>query len=469
MDETAKYKQRLEAIAEKRRLQEEQDRARRDMEDEKLRLQQLKRKSLRDQWLMEAAPLSPTSPDAQTPRSPLWGAQAQEIEDHIDKLQLESQRLAEEEEKLKEQMEDGQTEAVVMTDAAAEMDQDAVVQNGQNNAAASETTEDEVMTNQSTLLDESAAVLTNGEADATHDTQSTTNGPVLTSEGVVSMKPEPELISGVSEAKPGRVPGVDINEDEEEGTLVMRAERVIITDEGDDVPEDLSLQEAQQEGMQSEETPLLNPGACQEGGEGRETVVTTEAAPETSTQPEESEAAEPPKEAQPATADGDLQDGTETNEHENVGGETKPEGQDKESEDPTSVQVQSSANALEGSAVALVPVYSETQPSTPTPKLEAEGETGTSPEEAETALKAQDPATLPQQFQDVPLADPQENQRIEATLGEQEPLLSQAKCPDTQAETAAAPSTEPPSLTRASQGEETEAPKHKTCQCCSVM
>ncbi|GLD54349.1 paralemmin-3 isoform X3 [Lates japonicus] len=74
---------------EKRRQQDEEDRVRREMEDEKLRLQQLKRKSLRDQWLMEGAPLSPTSLDAQSPRSPLWGPQAQEIEKHIDKLQSE--------------------------------------------------------------------------------------------------------------------------------------------------------------------------------------------------------------------------------------------------------------------------------------------------------------------------------------------------------------------------------------------
>eukprot|EP00064_Thunnus_orientalis_P017780 superscaffoldBa00003873_g17866 len=66
---------------------------------------------------MEGAPLSPTSLDAQSPRSPLWGSQAQEIEKRIDKLQAESQQLAEEEEKLKEQMEDGQTESVKVAEA----------------------------------------------------------------------------------------------------------------------------------------------------------------------------------------------------------------------------------------------------------------------------------------------------------------------------------------------------------------
>ncbi|XP_073324727.1 paralemmin-3 [Pagrus major] len=469
--EEDKYKQRLEAIAEKRRLQEEQDRARREMEDEKLRLQQLKRKSLRDQWLMEGAPLSPTSQENQDPRSPLWGSQAQEMEKRIDKLQSETQRLAEEEEKLKEKMEDGQTEAVKVGEAGAEIVHDALVQNGENNATGLETTDVEVKTNQSSAVDETAAVLTNGggelEADTSHDAseqsnQSTTNGPVVASEGVISMKLEPGLSLVFSEALPGQVPNVDINEEEEEGTLVMRAERVIITDEGDDVPE-----EDRQKTMQSEETPLPNLEAGQEGGEAVEAVVTeTEAALETFTKPEYSEAIEPTAEAQPANADGDMQGGVQTNEHGD--GETKAEGQDNQTEDLTSVQVQAPSNALEGTTVASVPVYSQ---STLSPEAEAESAAATSPEGAEAASKAQDPAPLPGQFQEVPLADPQENQRTAARPGEQEPLLSQAKAPDTHAEPAAAAnspaSTETHSPTRASQEE--EAPKRKTCQCCSVM
>ncbi|XP_074486533.1 paralemmin-3 [Sebastes fasciatus] len=478
MDETEKYKQRLEAIAEKRRLQEEQDRARRDMEDEKLRLQQLKRKSLRDQWLMEGAPLSPTSPtsptspDAQSPRSPLWGSPAQEMEKHTDKLESGSQRLAEEEEKLKEQMEDGQTVAVKVTEARAEMIQDALVQNGENNATGWETTEDEVQTNLGALLDETAAVLTNGgghfEADTNHDTQSATNGLIGASEGVISMKWEPGLSLGASEAEPGQVPNVNINEEEEEeGTVVMRAERVIVTDEGDDIPEDVTRREDQQETAQSEETPLPHQEAGQEGGEAVKGVITTEAAPEAFTQPEKSEATKNSADTQTATGDGDVQGGVDTN----GDGETKSEGRDKESEDPTqTVQVQSPANALGGTAVASVPVYSEAQLSTLTPELEAEGEAAASPEGAEAAVKAQDLATLPGQFQEVPLAEPRENRRTEARPGEREPLLSQAKTPDTQAaEPAAATSTETHSLTRASQGEETGAPKHKACMCCSVM
>lgn len=44
----------------------------------------LQRKSLRDQWLMEGAPLFPASSNTQSPRSPLWGSEAQEMEEHVD-------------------------------------------------------------------------------------------------------------------------------------------------------------------------------------------------------------------------------------------------------------------------------------------------------------------------------------------------------------------------------------------------
>ncbi|XP_031727840.1 LOW QUALITY PROTEIN: paralemmin-3 [Anarrhichthys ocellatus] len=447
------------------------------MEDEKLRLQQLKRKSLRDQWLMDGPPLSPiapASPEAQSPRSPLWGSQAQEIEKRIDKLQSESQRLAEEEESLKEQMEDGQTEAVKKAEAGAEMVQDAVMQNGENNGS------DEAKT-KSTPLGETAAVLTNGEADTNHDTRASTNGPVEASGG--GMKSEPGLSFGVSEAELSQVPNVNFNEEEEGegggGILVMRAERVIITEDGDDVPEDLAHQ---QETMQTE-------AAGQEGGQA-EGEVKTEAAPETFTQQEQSEATEPAAEEQWATGDGDSQGGVEKN----GDGERKSEGGDKDSEGPTSAQVQSPAGALEGTAVASLPVYSEAQPAALAPELEAEGEAATSPEGAEAALKAQVPAegeaatspegakaalkaqvpaAPPGQFQEVPLADPQESQRTEARPGEREPLLSQAKTNNAQAEPAAAAaasaSTETYSSARAGHGEEAEAPKHKACQCCSVM
>lgn len=323
-------------------------------------------------------------------------------------------------------------------------------------------------TNQRPLVDGTAAVLSNGgagvEAEPSADAselsnQSTTNGPVVASEDVTTMNLGPGSSLGVSEAEPCQLPNVDMNE-EEEGTLVMRAECVIITDEGDDVPEDLTPQEDQRESMQAEETPLPNPEASQERGEAVEEVVKTGAAPETFTQPEKSEATEPDAEAQPAAADGEMQGDVNTDENEDGG--TKAERQEKQSEEPTSMQVQSPSDPLEGTTVASVPVYSQ---SILNPKLEAEGA-------AASSSQAEDAATLPGQFQEVPLADPQEKQRTEAGPAEQEPLLSQARDLNTPTEPAAAnspASTETRSPTRPGQGEETTVVQHKMCLCCSVM
>ncbi|XP_069024463.1 paralemmin-3 isoform X1 [Embiotoca jacksoni] len=477
MDEADKYKQRLEAIAEKRRLQEEQDKARREMEDEKLRLQQLKRKSLRDQWLMEGAPLSPKSQETQSPHSPLWGTQAQEMEKHIDKLQSENQRLAEEQEKLEEQTEDSQTKAVKVTEAAAEMTVD-VLQNGENNAT-SETTDDEVKLNQIPLLDETAVILTNGGGDmeanhkaAEQNNPLPTNGPIGATEDVISMKLEPGFVVSVEGC--GQVPNVNITEEEEdeeeEGTLVMRAECVIITDDGDDLPEELLSQEDQQESMKPDKTTQPNPETGKDGGDAVEEEVKPETAPERFTEPEKSEATELTTEAQPESGDADEQGSIKANG--NRDGETEAEGQDIQLDETPSVHLQSQANALEGTTVALVPVYSEVQPSPVSLEVEAESEVPAAPEGAEAKLKAQDPACLPGQFQDVPLADPKENHRTEAGPGEQEPLLLKDKVPNTKAEPAgangpASPETQSP--TRAGQGAESEPPKQKTCQCCSVM
>ncbi|XP_026159131.1 paralemmin-3 [Mastacembelus armatus] len=464
MDEAEKYKQRLEAIAEKRRLQEEQDRARRDLEDEKLRLQQLKRKSLRDQWLMEGAPLSPASLDTQSPPSPLWGSQAQEIQ-HTLKLPSESQQLAEEKDKLKEQMEDGQTETVKLAEAREVVAQDDV-QNGENNTIGLETTKDQEKTNHSPLPDEIEVFIINGGRDldaktnnsvSFESTQSITNGPLSVTEVVVSIKSESELSQGVSEADPGQVTNVNVNEEEEDVTLVMRAECVIITDEGDDVPEDITLQEDQQETIQSEESPLPNPEATREGGETEEIVQKTETALETFTQ-KKSEETEPTAEPQPVT--GEVEGDINTNKNRDA--DKKYDEQDKLFEDFTSMELQSPDTSS-------VPVYSEAQAST---HPEAQSEAVVSPEEAEGAIKAHDPATTPDQFQEVPLADPQEDQSTEAGLREQEPLLLQAKAPITEAELATAnspASTEKHSPVRSIQEKQSDAPKHKTCQCCSVM
>ncbi|KAG7335051.1 hypothetical protein KOW79_001647 [Hemibagrus wyckioides] len=67
MDEAEKYQQRLQAIAEKRRMKEDEEKVKREMEEELLKNAQDKRKYLREQWLMEAdAPSTPEDPKLQS-------------------------------------------------------------------------------------------------------------------------------------------------------------------------------------------------------------------------------------------------------------------------------------------------------------------------------------------------------------------------------------------------------------------
>ncbi|KAM9114917.1 paralemmin-3 [Pangshura tecta] len=91
MAESSLYTQRLEAIVGRRKVQERILRTRRELEEEKLRAQQLKRKSLRDQWLMEGSCLPPEN----DPTSPLWQTQSriQELEQDLSCLQSQMQQL----------------------------------------------------------------------------------------------------------------------------------------------------------------------------------------------------------------------------------------------------------------------------------------------------------------------------------------------------------------------------------------
>ncbi|XP_068607476.1 paralemmin-3 [Brachionichthys hirsutus] len=436
MDEADKYQQRLEVIAEKRRLQEEQDKVRREMEEEKLRLQQLKRKSLRDQWLMDSAPSSPTSPDA-----PPCGSQAQEIEKHSDKLESQSQQLDVEGEKLKEQMEDGQM----------------VMKVGQ---ASSEMIENDLKMSQSPQVEETVALLTNGggslEADPSptalrFKSQSKANGPVVASESINSEDVEPGFC--VSDAEPNPVSNVGIKEDEEDGTLIIRAERVIVTDD-DDVPEDPKPQQDQGNGMISEETPLPRSDVGHEGGDSEERVKAAKHL-DTFVQPEFGETTKS-TETEAAFADGVMQDGVK--ELKGRHGEAKYVGHDEQSEHSSSVQVQSLSQATEGATMSPVPVYSRIDSK---PELGAQSAGAVSSEGAEAALKCQDARIPHDQFQEVPLADSLEKQKTEGGPEEQEPLLSEG---NSQAEPAAAAANAPTSSET-----HNEIPKHKSCQCCSVM
>ncbi|XP_061535342.1 paralemmin-3 isoform X2 [Phycodurus eques] len=379
MDEAEKYQQRLEAIAEKRRQQEEQERAKREMEDEKLRLQQLKRKSLRAQWLMEGAPLSPSSLDSQSRRSPLWASQ--EVEKH--RLLSQNAGFAGEDEK--EQIAEDQTEPVDME------------------AGDVGTVEEDMKVIRTPSRREGSPVLINGEGDLKSGLKQhsddapekpiTTNGP---SESV-RVEKHGQHVCHLSRTKVA------------EGITVMRAERVVITEDEEEV------------------APREHRKSTAEGGV---TAEEAQVASEASTESAESE----------------------TGAAEERAGSTHEETKDED------IKVEASASTggpLEVAPVAPVPVYSKSQPSCPppeAPQAREEEEAAITPasEATDASSKAQGDAvaTPPPPFQEVPL----ENHRTEARAAEEEPLLEGAKAPDAQDE--AAPD---------------KKSKAKICQCCSLM
>ncbi|XP_055762584.1 paralemmin-2-like [Salvelinus fontinalis] len=500
MDEAEKYTQRLQAITEKRRLQEEQERAKREMEEERLRLQQLKRKSLRDQWLMDG----PSSPTSSEPRSPLWGSQVQEMEQRIDKLQTESQRLAEEEEKLEQQMEDGRANAVVV-EATAEAVQAVILENGQEEVEA----ESVLGTVEAALL-ERAEILTNGRGEgegqaATHDA-SEEGGPPNGTNGPVTVVPEDGAITmtflGFTEAEPVL---------EEGGVIMMQAERVIINDEGDELANDLSSTGQEQD---------VDSVASNKSSESPEEGGIEEAKPETT--PEES--SEVAKETEADTVTGGLGEGQMDTVTRDLGegqmdtvardlgegqmdtvardlgegqmdtvardlgegqmhtvtgdlGEGQMEGVanggGEEEAQPVEEAPVSDLQVPDDGVVAAVPIYSE---SLLTPRPDAEGEAAGEPAEGDVEVKTEvevkgeeaasvspESAILPGgQFLEVSLVEP----RTEADP-EQEPLLFPSK-----AQTLEQAPVAPETLT-ATRGEAEGgvgvAPKRQTCQCCAVM
>ncbi|XP_036796191.1 paralemmin-3 [Oncorhynchus mykiss] len=472
MDEAEKYQQRLQAITEKRRLQEEQERAKREMEEERLRLQQLKRKSLRDQWLMDG----PSSPTSSEPRSPLWGSQAQEMEQHIDKLQTESQRLAEEEEKLEQQMEDGRANAAVVVEATAEADQAVILENGQEEVEA----ESVLGTVEAALL-ERAEILTNGRGEgegqaATHNASeegglhNSTNGPVtvVPEDGAITM-----TFLGLTEVEPGEAPVI-----EEGGLIMMRAERVIINDEGDELANDLSSTGQEQE---------VDSAVSNQRSESPEEGGIEETKPETT--PEESSEVAKETETDADTVTRGLGEGQMDTVTRDLGegqmdtvigdlGERQMEGVGnsggEEEAQPVEEAPVSDLQAPDDGVVAAVPVYSETLL---TPRPDAEGEAAGEPAEGDVEVKtevevkgeeeaslAPESAILPGgQFLEVSLVEPR-------TEPEQEPLLFPSKA-QTLALGEQAPAT-PETLTATrgeAEGGVDMAPKRKTCQCCSVM
>lgn len=85
---------------------------------------------------------------------------------------------------------------------------------------------------------------------------------------------------------------------------------------------------------------------------------------------------------------------------------------------------------------------------------------------ADVASESQEPPTLPGQFQEVFLVDPQNNKQTEGMPGEQDSLQSQAKTPESHTEPAAA-DTSAQSETRSH--EELKMSKNRTDLCCTLI
>lgn len=428
--EAEKYQQRLQAIAEKRRVQEEQERARREMEDERLRLQQLKRKSLRDQWLMEGPP---TSPDSAGPRSPLWGSKAQEIETHITKLQATSEHLAEEEVKLKKLIDgtsaqsgtDAQTHhkeepllECVETAVAETTPNGPIVENGKEEKQddSVHAVNHEEHTDAKTETDnETSSAVTNGNVEVNSFVNGFSSHP---SEGIGAAGVTMTFL-GFKEAEPGQ--GVDEDDD---GGAIIRAERVIITDEGEEIPEEELTGDKNQD------------GSTESMASKEETEDELEKAEDMSA---EEIVLDVEGEKEQESIDTQVQNVTlETSADLNEEGETEKEHESADT------QVQSvDTEAMQ------VSVNFTTQPSPVTkPKVEIKV-TESKIEEALASTRISI-----SQFQEVPLDE--SNVGTEKQQVEQEPLLI--------SKTAAQLDTSLPN-----RAEETGGPKRKTCQCCSIM
>ncbi|XP_057193224.1 paralemmin-3 isoform X2 [Triplophysa rosa] len=465
--EAEKYQQRLQAITEKRRLQEEQERAKREIEDERLRLQQLKRKSLRDQWLMEGPP---TSPDSTSPRSPLWGSKAQEIETRINKLQETSERLAEEEVKLKEHIEDGfdltnsdaqphdkeqeeaepaetpvhsvseqttlVTETVpngpVVENGKDEKKDESVHAENHNSEEAEAVIDVEVKAAETTTT---AAVINGSvEEETSHKTSEEeeeeeeeaaphTNG-LHPAEGVgaggVTM-----TFLGFKEAEPGQ--GTDEDYD---AVALIRAERVIITDEGEEIVEedDGETQESATSDANEEESDPI--------GVWEETEIHPELKQDETPEAHRNEASS----AKVVVTDMSVE-------------EEQREGQER----PDS-QTQNQTETLDAAVeVSQAPVCSTTQPSPPA-RSKTEATESRLPKEVKAVAN---PRISLSEFQEVPLDGGETLEAATKTGGkrqpaEQHPLLA--------SKTAAQTDTSSPN-----RAEDAGAPKRKTCQCCSVM
>lgn len=201
---------------------------------------------------------------------------------------------------------------------------------------------------------------------------------------------------------------------EEEETVVMIAERVIVTDE-DEEPEVI---EDQLQGMQSET-----------GQEKQEAVG---------------------EEMKREAAGGKH----ETTQHTAEASPTLAGGEEKKPPAPP----------LGGTVVLTVPIYSQSKSIS---EPEHDGSAAATHEGAASSSENKEPPTLPAQFQEVFLVDSDNDKWMEGMPGEQDSLLPRAKAPESHSEPAAAEtlaSTETRGPNSASRRD-----KSKTSLCCIVM
>ncbi|XP_062404099.1 paralemmin-3 isoform X2 [Sardina pilchardus] len=512
MDEAEKYQQRVQAIAEKRRLQEEQERVKREMEDERIRLQQMKRKSLRDQWLMEGPPLSP---DSAGPRSPLWGQQAQEIEQNLDSLQAKTERLTEEVAKLSEDdglvacvsdglahdnsegariAEDGRTEPVAKepllqngqgngtTEVGAEEDGKATTvapamaeEKGPNGEVAADMPAPEAEAVQpSTEIqntpEEAAVMATSASASAAEgsgapEAPPTSNGPISKpgdGNGAVTM-----TFLGFSDAEKGEGASAGVDDD---GGAIMRAERVIIVDEGEEAEVEAVVEVEPESHTAASEPPAAETSAAPQTQEPEATEATEAAAQPATEAPTEAEKHAEAEVTQPAEPKAEAAEAGEVEERGEDGERPGDAQTEPEAAEAPADEAQPQPLPTEGAvASSEVPVYSPAVLTTAAPEDQSQQPDAQElkREDGEEVTLATDPApapapasvpvpSSPSQFQEVPLDDGATKAPRPEPPAEQEPLLTSKTAPPTDA---AAP--------RRAEG--VDAPKQKACQCCSVM
>lgn len=276
----------------------------------------------------------------------------------------------------------------------------------------------------------SAVINGNGEGETSQDTPG--QDEPASANGFTSHPAEGTGVGGITmtflgfkEAEPGD--GVD--EDDDSGAII-RAERVIITDEGEEIPEE-------DNGVAQEPTTDAKNEDTSGNTEATGAEEETQDDPEASVEPKQVEVIEDTP-AEEIVTNVAVEGEEQTEQH-------LPDSTDSQ---PQSVTVDSPIEESQ------VPMYSTTEPSpTIQPKVEANATESQPPKDEEAAPASRISLS---QFQEVPLEESNTKAETEKQRAEQEPLLI--------SKAAAQLDTSAPN-----RAEDAIAPKRKTCQCCSIM